>query len=133
MKKLILIAVIAFPLFAYAQEAPVKQIRRAAHERVYNDTTRLAALLRDAQSNINYSDAVWKAISNEANSLANRVYAGTLGNNTAHAASKDLRSHVREMREAANKGDAAGARSHAGMALPYAYTIIDWAWPSDVK
>jgi len=75
MKKLILIAVIVFPLFAYAQEAPVKQIRRAAHERVYNDTTRLAALLRDAQSNINYSEAVWKAISNEANSLANRVYA----------------------------------------------------------
>lgn len=131
MKKLILIAIAAaFPLLAYAQEAPVKQIRRAAHERVYNDGTRLAALLRDAQSNINYSDAVWKAISNEANSLANRIYAGTVGNKAAHAAAIDLRKHVREMRAAAMKGDAAGARSHAGMALPFAYTIIDWASPT---
>src|SRR5947207_11638918 len=87
MKKLIFLALLlAVPMLA--QEAPVKQLRRATHERVYNDTTRLAALLRDAQSNINYSDAVWKAISNESSSLANRIWAGTAGNNDAHAGAK---------------------------------------------
>ena len=132
MKKLIFLALlITVPMLA--QEAPVKQIRRATHERVYNDSTRLAALLRDAQTNINYSDAVWKAISNEANSLANRIWAGTAGNNDAHAAAKELRSHVRQMRDAAMKGDATAARSHANMALPYAYTIIDWSYPPAVK
>jgi len=126
MKKLILLAILAtVPMLA--QEAPVKQVRRAAHERVHNDAARLAALLRDVQGNIPYSDATWKAIANEANTLANRVYAGTVGNKAAHAAARDLRTHVREMRSAAMKGDAAGARSHAGMALPFAYTVIDWA------
>ena len=128
MKKLALIALLAaFPLIAQAQEAPIKQIRRAAHERVYNDATRLAALLHDAQSNINYGEATWRAIANEANSLANRIYAGTVGNRTAHGVAKDIRGHVREMREAALKGDAAGARSHAAQALPFDYKIIDWA------
>lgn len=132
MKKLIFLTLLlAVPMLA--QEAPVKQIRRSTHERVYNDTTRLAALLRDAQSNINYSDAIWKAISNESSSLANRIWAGTVGNNDAHAAAKDLRMHVREMRDAAMKGDATAARTHANMALPYAYTIIDWSYPPDVK
>lgn len=134
MKKLILItALVVFPMLAFAQEAPVKQIRRATHERVYNDATRLGALLRDAQSNINYGEATWRAIANEANSLANRIWAGTAGNNDAHSAAKDLRTHVRVMREAALKGDAAGARSHASEALPFDYTVIDWAWPAAVK
>lgn len=134
MKKLILISLLAvFPILAFAQEAPVKQIRRSTHERVYNDATRLAALLRDIQTNINYSDATWKAIANESSSLANRIYAGTLGNGAAHSAAKDLRSHVREMREAAMKSDPAAARTHAGLALPFDYTVIDWAYPTDVK
>jgi len=134
MKKLILIALVAvFPLLAFGQEAPVKQIRRSVHEHVYTDATRLAALLRDVQTNINYSDAVWKAVANESTSLANRIYAGTMGNSAARSAAKDLRSHVREMRDAAMKGDAAGARSHAGLALPFDYTIIDWAYPPAVR
>jgi hypothetical protein len=128
MKKLILIAIAAaFPLLAYAQEAPIKQIRRAAHEHVYNDATRLAALLRDVESNVNYSDAVWKAIGNESNGLANRIYTGTAGNNAVHNAAKELRSRVRQMRDAATKGDPAGARSFAGTAMPFAYAVIDWA------
>jgi len=134
MKKLALITLLAIvPVLAFAQEAPVKQIRRAAHERVYNDATRLGALLRDAQSNINYGDATWKAIGNESVTLANRIYAGTAGNDAAHSAAKSLRTHVHAMRDAAQKGDAAGARSHASEAMPFDYTVIDWAWPAAVK
>src|SRR4051794_37744018 len=40
--------------------------------RVNNDATRLAALLRDAQTTINVNSDVWKTVGNEANSLANR-------------------------------------------------------------
>jgi len=95
--------------------------------RVWNDATRLAALLNDAQTNANLSANTWKVIANEANALANRIYGNTAGNSQARSAAKDLRMHVREMRAAALAGDAAGAKSHASQALPFAYTLIDWS------
>ena len=39
----------------------------------------------------------------------------------------DARAHVREMHKAAMKGDADGARTHAGLALPFVYQLIDWS------
>ena len=93
--------------------------------KVFDDATRLAALLNDSQNTANFSDATWKTVANEANMLANRIYSGSGG----RAPAKDIRSHVREMREAALKGDAAGARSHASLALPFVYQIIDWSSP----
>jgi len=101
----------------------------SAKTRIYNDSTRLASLLQDVQSNANVSEAMWKTVANEANALANRIYGYTSGNATARAAARDLRTHVREMRTAALAGDAPGARSHAGQALPFAYTLIDWSAP----
>lgn len=99
---------------------PKKIANRA---KVENDATRLAAILSDAQNDrMNFSADAWKVTVNEANSLANRVYANTGGK----AQARDLRMHVRMMREAAMKGDAAGARQHASEALPFAYQIIDW-------
>src|SRR5476649_2520822 len=41
---------------------------------VWNDTTRLEALLTDAQTNASVSGDAWKKVANEANSLASRVY-----------------------------------------------------------
>lgn len=95
--------------------------------RVSNDATRLASILQDVQANINVSSDAWRTVVNEANSLANRIYGNTSGNATARAAARDLRMHVREMRKAALNGDAAGARQHAREALPFAYTLDDWA------
>lgn len=118
MKRILLVLCLVFvPVFAFGA---------AKHERVHHDATRLAALLSDAQHNVDVSAATWKVIGNEANTLANRIYAGASGK-TAKAAAKDLRKHVREFREAALKGDAAGARQHASEAQPFVYQIIDWS------
>ena len=98
-----------------------------AKMRVYDDSTRLASLLQDAQSKASLSPATWKAIGNEANALANRIYANARGD--ARPIARDAREHVRELHHAAVAGDAAGAQSHAGMALPFVYKLIDWSSP----
>lgn len=98
-----------------------------AKQAVWSDTTRLAALLRDAQTSVRVPEATWRTIGNEANTLANRIYGHTAGSATARAAARDLRMHVREMRTAAMKGDAEGARHHASEAMPFAHTLITWA------
>lgn len=99
---------------------------RASHTRVWNTATRLASLLSDAQNTkANLSPNTWKSIANESNALANRLVAETGG----RADAREARTHVREMRSAALKGDADGARSHAGLALPFVYKVIDWAAP----
>jgi hypothetical protein len=117
MKRILLVlCLVLVPVFAFA----------AKHEKVWNDATRLAALLSDAQQNVNLSPETWKVLANEANMLANRIYAGASGK-TAKAAAKDLRTHVRQFHDAAMNGDAAGARQHAGEAQPFVYQIIDWA------
>ena len=97
------------------------------HTKVWNDTTRLAAILSDMQDQrANFNADAWRVSANEANMLANRIYAGAGGRSQA----RELRTHVREMRAAALKGDADGARSHASQALPFAYQLIDWSMPS---
>ena len=97
---------------------------------VWNDATRLSALLHDAQANVNVSADVWRTIGNEANSLANRLYGHTAGNSTARALARDARMHVREMREAALAGNATEARRHAAEALPFVNKLADWGAPA---
>ncbi len=87
----------------------------------YQYATRLAALLQDTQGSATLDAATWKKIANEANALANRLPASKDG--------REARTHVREMRKAAMKGDADGAKSHAGMALPYVYKVIEATGP----
>lgn len=78
-----------------------------------SDLSRLQAILLDAQNDkVTIPASVWRVTGNEAVALANRITGGS--------AARDLKTHVREMRDAALKGDADGARSHAGMALPFA-------------
>jgi hypothetical protein len=95
--------------------------------RVYNDATRLAGLLHDAQTNITVNSDVWKTVANEANSLANRLYGSTSGNATARKAAKQVRDHVRQFRQSAMNGDAAGARQHASEAMESVNQLMDWA------
>lgn len=111
----------ALPLYAKNTKPSNRMMR------VYDDATRLASLLRDVQTTANISGDVWKTVVNEANALSNRIYGNTAGNSQARAAARDLRMHVREMRAAALAGDAAGARTHASQALPFALTLIDWS------
>lgn len=95
--------------------------------RVNNDASRLAGLLRDAQTTVSVNADVWKTVANEANSLANRLYGETSGNATARAAATKARMHVREFRDAAMQGDAAGARDHASQAMEFVTQLIDWS------
>ncbi|HKO58572.1 MAG TPA: hypothetical protein VJ276_22085 [Thermoanaerobaculia bacterium] len=115
---LLLACVVVLPLLA---QSATKKARVAA------DVARLASLLNDVQTTATVQANVWKTIGNEANVLTNRIYANTAGSPEARAAARDLRLHVREMRNAAMKGDAAGARDHAKQALPSAWKLIDWA------
>ena len=112
---LVLLCFVAMPAFA------------ASKPRVHDYSTRLAALLSDTQGSANISPAGWKAIANEANALANKLYAATHVNKTARGLARDARAHVREMHKAAMKGDAAGAKAHAAMAMPFVHKLIDWS------
>jgi hypothetical protein len=97
---------------------------------VLSDATRLGAVLQDVQTNATVPAATWKSVGNEADVLANRIYSHTAGDAKAHKIAKDLRMHVREMQSAAKGGDAAGAKTHASQALPYANQLADWATPA---
>src|SRR5215212_3186732 len=99
----------------------------AQKARVHDYSTRLAALLADTQGKATIGPAGWKAIANEANALANKLYAASSVNAKARGLARDARAHVREMHKAAMKGDADGARAHAAMALPFVYPLIDWS------
>jgi hypothetical protein len=113
---LVLLCFTALP--AFAQKA-----------RVHDYSTRLASLLADTQGNATIGPAGWKAIANEANALANKLYAAAHVSAKARGLARDARAHVREMHKAAMKGDAAGAKAHAAMALPFVNQLIDWSTP----
>ncbi|HEY0593699.1 MAG TPA: hypothetical protein VGF40_18150 [Thermoanaerobaculia bacterium] len=123
MKKLLLtMAVVALlvPALASAQTTRLSP----QMQRVMDDITRLQAILTDASANVDFSDATWRTVANEANALANRIVGRTSSwRSESRDAAKNLRMHVREMRAAALKGDEAGAKKHAAEALPFATTL----------
>src|SRR4051812_7157186 len=63
--------------------------------RVRENASTLASILADAQNKANFSADAWRITANEANSLANKVYASSGG----RAAARELRTHVRQMRD----------------------------------
>ncbi len=139
MKSIAIACLAAMPMFAQtattttttttASSKKTTKATAANHTKVWNDSTRLAAILSDVQNKMNYSADAWKVTVNEANVLANRIYANTGGRSQA----RELRMHVREMREAALKGDAESARTHAAEAAPFANELMDWAAPKDAS
>jgi hypothetical protein len=94
---------------------------------LYNNATRLASLLADTQDKATISADSWKKIANEALTYTGRLYL----NRTAATGTdvKEARKHCLEMHDAALKGDADGAKSHAALALPYVYKIIEATGP----
>lgn len=133
-KTLVVLSIVALasPLAAQSNDTmptnPAAREGATRHsERVWSDATRLAALLHDLQTEATMSPALWRMIANEANTLANRIHGRTATSREARRHAVDLRAHVREMRAAALRGDAAAARRHASMALPFAYRLVDWA------
>jgi hypothetical protein len=117
---LLLLCFTAMP--AFAQKAKVNDY-----------ATRLASLLSDTQGRANLGPASWKALANEAVSLANKLYAYSAIQARARKLAADVQTHVRAMRHAADAGDAAGAKSEAAQALPFVYQLIDWSQPANPK
>src|SRR5436190_129271 len=105
----------------------LRPVPNAHKERVHTDAARLAALLADTQGKVAIGAPTWKVVANEANSLANKLVGATAGTPAARKLAMDARGHVREMHAAAMKGDAEGAKTHAGLALPFVYQLIDWS------
>lgn len=97
--------------------------------RLHEASNRLGALLTDTQGKATLTPAAWKTIAGEAMRLADREYgaAAATGNADAKKNAREARMHVRELHAAAMKGDADGAKSHAGLALPYVTKLIDWS------
>ena len=94
---------------------------------LYDNANRLASLLADTQDKATIGAASWKTIANEGLTYTGRLYLNRTPKTDADV--KEARKHVKEMYNAAMKGDADGAKSHAGMALPYVYKIIDATAP----
>jgi hypothetical protein len=98
--------------------------------RVWADVTRLSAILIDTQNQkVDIPADAWQKTANEANALANRIAMNAGGQKAA----RELRTHIHEMHSAAMSGDADGARAHAAKALPYAFQLIDWSAPPDMR
>jgi len=94
---------------------------------LYDNATRLASLLADTQDKATISAASWKSIANEALTYTGRLYLNRGPKTDADV--KAARKHCLEMHDAALKGDADGAKSHAALALPYVYKIIEATGP----
>ena len=94
---------------------------------MYSDATRLASLLADTQDKATLSAAAWKEVANEATTYTGRMYLHRTPKISDDV--KAARKHVLEMHDAALKGDAEGAKMHAGLALPYVYKVIEATAP----
>ena len=94
--------------------------------RVNNDVNRLESILATAQNSaIAFPQPTLTRLANEANALANRIFANARRIRRADTAAtaRELRMRVREMHAAAARGDAAAVRLHAGQALNFAVRL----------
>jgi hypothetical protein len=94
--------------------------------RVNNDVNRLESILATTQNSaIAFPQPTLTRVANEANALANRIFANArrIRRPGAAATARELRMQVREMHAAAARGDAAAVRLHAGQALNFAVRL----------
>jgi hypothetical protein len=98
--------------------------------RVGRDVHRLESILANVKTSSKLSDKSWKSFANEADVLANRIYANvksaTTEKSPIHAA-EQLRTHVQNMKKEAEKRDYRNTRRHAERALSVAAQLDEWA------
>lgn len=98
--------------------------------RVGRDVQRLESILANVKTSAKLSDKSWKSFANEADMLANRIYANvksaTTEKSPIHAA-EQLRTHVQNMKKEAAKRDYRSTRRHAERALSVAAQLDEWA------
>jgi len=117
---------------APAVNPPAKpaKAQRKQIARVGRDVQRLESLLANVKTSAKLSDKSWKSFANEADILANRIYANvksaTTEKSALHAA-EQLRTHVQNMKKEAEKRDYRSTRRHAERALSVAAKLDEWA------
>jgi uncharacterized protein YukE len=90
--------------------------------KVADDAARLGAILSDLESHSGLDAAAWRTSSHEAYGVAVRIFtaAGT-------KAARELRAHLRQMRDAADKGDLDAARTQLEQAKPFLDEVLQAA------
>jgi hypothetical protein len=98
--------------------------------RIERDVHRLESLLAGVKTSAKLSDKSWKTVSNEADTLANRIYTNAQSAKVEKRAlrtAENLRNQVRQMKKEAHQGDYKRTRRHAGRALALAVRLDEWA------
>ena len=93
---------------------------------INNDVNRLESILATTQgTTVVFAQPTLIRVGNEANVLANRIVSNVvvIRNPNAVSAARSLRTHIRQLRAAAARGDAAAVRLHAREALPFVVRI----------
>ncbi|HEY3056347.1 MAG TPA: hypothetical protein VGK31_10510 [Thermoanaerobaculia bacterium] len=98
--------------------------------RVERDVQRLESILAGVKTSAKLSDKSWKQVANEADTLANRIYAN-VKSATAEKhplrAAEELRTHVKNMKKEVEQKDYRNTRRHAERALNVAARLDEWA------
>jgi hypothetical protein len=99
--------------------------------KVYQQGTRLAAILQDAQTNAAITDNSWNHIGREANSLANGIISDLANTfREQHKIALEVHREIFAMRVAAARdGNAEQARAHARKALVPLAKLLEWSAP----
>lgn len=108
---------------------PVK-VQKKDLARVERDVQRLESLLAGVKTSAKISDKSWKAVANEADMLASRIYTNVKSATAEKGAvrtAEQLRTHVQNMKKEAYKGDVRKTRRHAARALGAATRLDEWA------
>jgi hypothetical protein len=93
---------------------------------INNDVNRLESILATTQGTaVVFTQPTLIRVGNETNALANRIVSNVvlIRNPNAITAARTLRMHIRQLRAAAARGDAAAVRLHAREALPFVVRI----------
>ena len=114
----------------HAKPLKTKPVKTKVVARVEPDVNQLEPLLVSVNTTATINTITWMRLSNEANMLANRIYANTRSARASTdviTAARELRNRVEMFRGQVRAGDLPGARAHAQEALTLAYRIDQWA------
>ena len=112
-----------------SSSAPAR-VNKSAAARIDRDVNQLETVLIGMTGKAKISERAWKSSSNEANTLANRIFASVQSAKAEEKAIKaatQLRDRVNRLHKEAHRGDIRDARRYAQEALRYAYRLDEWA------
>jgi len=98
--------------------------------KVGKDVHKLESLLANVKTSAKLSKKSWTSAANEADQIANRIYTNvksTTSEKNALSNAEELRTHVKNMKNEAIKGDYKQSKRHADRALTVAARLDEWS------